>query len=157
MCPSGYTPHDVTWIGETYSEAFRVYMNMGAERSILGVSQEVGKATSLLSRWCKSWNWVERAAAYDSYLTSAQVDGVLDEFSQVRNKHLEVASDLLGRLHENMKLWKPGQDPSIRWTTAFTAAAKVQQTALTLKETTSKTDEEAIAKILAIVSKQAEG
>jgi hypothetical protein len=56
-----------------------------------------------------------------------------------------------------MSMWKPGYDPSLRWTTAFTAAAKVQQTALTLRETTSRTDEEAIEKIMSVMEKRAEG
>ena len=134
-------------------EAFRVYMNLGSVRSVDQVSKDIGKATSLLRRWSGQWDWVNRAAAYDSYLVNAKVDGEADEFAKVRNSHLEVATKLLAHLMESMTLWKPGYDPSLRWTTAFTAAAKVQQTALTLKETTSKTDEEAIRRILEIVSK----
>ena len=42
-------------------EAFKVYMHLGAERSIIKVSESVGKAPSLLNRWCSSWRWVERA------------------------------------------------------------------------------------------------
>jgi len=138
-------------------QAFQEYMRLGGERSLQRAADAVGKNVSLIKRWCLDHEWVERASAYDSYLTTAEVDGEAGEFAKVRNKHLEVATDLLDHLALSMKMWKPGADPSIRWTTAFTAAAKVQQTALTLKETTSKTDEEAIARILEIVSKQAEG
>jgi arginine utilization protein RocB len=138
-------------------DAFRTYMNQGADRSLVKTAEALGKADSLVSRWCISYDWVARTAAYDSYLTTAKVDGEADAFAKVSNKHLEAAADLLDHLTASMKLWKPGTDPSIRWTTAFTAAAKITQTFLTLRETTSKTDEEAIARILDIVSKQAEG
>lgn len=136
-------------------EAFRTYMNQGARRTVEGTAQELGKARSLINRWCQKWSWVERTGAYDSYLVTAQVDGEVDAFSRVRNKHLDVADKLLDHLSESMLLWKTGQDPSLRWTTAFTAAAKVQQTALTLKETLSRTDEETVTRILDIVARKA--
>jgi hypothetical protein len=157
------TPQDrYPWMsqpGETppgYS-AFQVYMRQGKDRSLRRVHEEIGTATGLIGRWSRTHNWVERAAAYDSYLVTAAVDGEADELARVRSKHLDVADKLLDHLMDNMRMWKPGFDPSLRWTTAFTAAAKVQQTALTLKETTTRTDEEAIEKIMAVMEKRAEG
>ena len=137
--------------------AFQVYMRQGVRRSLRRTAEETDTATGLINRWSAAHNWVERAAAYDSYLVTAAVDGEADELSRVRSKHLDVADKLLDHLMDSMRMWKPGYDPSLRWTTAFTAAAKVQQTALTLKETTSRTDEEAIEKIMAVMEKRAEG
>lgn len=138
-------------------DAFRAYLFQGRDRSIKRAATEVGKAESLFKRWYSTHCWAERAAAYDSYKVNARIDGEVDELTAVRSKHLEVASRLLDHLALNMAAWKPGYDPSLRWTTAFTAAAKVQQTALTLRETTSKTDEEAMDKIMAVLEKRAEG
>jgi hypothetical protein len=137
--------------------AFREYMLLGAEnRSLDETVRVVGKSRSLLSRWSQKFDWVGRASAYDTYMTTARVDGEADAYSRVRNRHLDVAEKLLDHLAESMLLWKPGHDPSIRWTSAFTAAAKVQQTALTLKENLSRTDEEAVNRILDIMARKAE-
>lgn len=139
-------------------EAFRIYMNAGPARSLSNVAETLGgNRRSAINKWSANHEWVVRAAAYDSYLTTAQVDGMADQVSQVRNKHLDVASRLLDHLLDNMAQWAPGEDPSIRWTTAFSAAAKVQQTALTLKDTTTKNDAEIIDKILDAVARRAEG
>lgn len=138
-------------------EAFKVYLFQGADRGIEKAAVEAGRARSLFGRWSKQHGWNARACAYDSYMTTAAVDGMTDQITQVRNKHLDVASKLLDHLLDSMSRWKPDYDPSLRWTTAFTAAAKVQQTALTLRETTSKTDAEIIDRILDAVAKRAEG
>ncbi len=139
-------------------DAFRAYLFLNPrDRSVRAAAEQEGKADSLLRRWSGQWDWVNRAAAYDSYMVTAKVDGQADRFAAVRNKHLDVANDLLDHLSTSMAMWKPGSDPSIRWTTAFSAAAKVAHAALTLRETTSKTDEEAIARVLDVMAKRAEG
>lgn len=145
--------------GETAKgyEAFRVYLFQGKDRALSRVHEETKIATGLIGRWSRENDWVARTAAYDSYKVNARIDGEVDELTAVRSKHLDVASKLLDHLALNMAAWKPGYDPSLRWTTAFTAAAKVQQTALTLRDTTSKTDEEAMDKIMSVLEKRAEG
>jgi hypothetical protein len=148
-CREGETPKGYA--------AFQAYMRQGKDRSLRRTAEETKTATGLINRWSSAHDWVERAAAYDSYLVTAAVDGEADDLAKVRSKHLEVASKLLDHLAMNMAGWKPGYDPSLRWTTAFTAAAKVQQTALSLRETTSNTDEAAIAKIMSVLEERAEG
>jgi len=141
----------------TAYDAFRVYMRLGKDRSLNSVCEEIGKTITLIKRWCKAYEWVSRAAAYDSYLLTAEVDGEATELSRVRNKHLDVADKLLDHLSSNMALWEAGQDPSVRWTQAFAAAAKVQQMALTLREKESAADQELIDRVMSMLEKQAEG
>lgn len=138
-------------------EAFRVYLFQGKDRNLRSVAAETKTATGLINRWSSEHGWVARAAAYDSYKVTARVDGEADELAQVRSKHLDLASRLLDHLGRQLAAWPLKHEPSIRWTTAFTAAAKVQQTALTLRETTSNTDREAMDKIMGILEKRAEG
>lgn len=134
-------------------EAFRVYLFQGKDRTTRRCAEEIGKSDSLIRRWSSTYDWPARSVAYDSYMVNARVDGEADELARVRNKHLELADRLLDHLGDSLSMWKPGHDPSIRWTQAFAAAAKVQQTALTLREKTTRTDEEAIEKIMAVVEK----
>jgi uncharacterized membrane protein YqiK len=47
-------------------EAARVYFELRAERSVIAVGKKLRKDKSLMSRWSMTWNWVERARAYDA-------------------------------------------------------------------------------------------
>jgi hypothetical protein len=129
--------------GETAKayNAFRTYMLQGSERSLDKTRQALGMASdSQLGNWSskKVWNWQERVAAYDSYVTEAQVDGYAQQMASVRTYHMDITQRLLVHLDGNMALWKPGQDPSIRWTQALAVALKSQQQALQLREETDK-------------------
>lgn len=46
--------------------ALMLYVEMGAERSLDAVRQKCGKSSRLVERWSSRWNWVERAAAWDT-------------------------------------------------------------------------------------------
>jgi hypothetical protein len=46
-------------------EAFRVYLDLGPNRSIRAVAAILGKHRTLIGRWSSRWDWVERARAYD--------------------------------------------------------------------------------------------
>lgn len=46
-------------------EAFALYRDMGASRSVRDVAQKLGKSATLISRWSSANNWVERVSAWD--------------------------------------------------------------------------------------------
>ena len=46
-------------------EAFSVYLELGEERSIRAVAKQLNKSTTLIGRWSRTYQWVERTAAYD--------------------------------------------------------------------------------------------
>lgn len=47
-------------------EAFVVYRDMGAARSLVRTSQEHGKSIATVTTWCGRHEWVKRVAAYDT-------------------------------------------------------------------------------------------
>lgn len=49
-------------------EAFDLYCKMGTERSIRKVAQELGKSSTLMSRWSSAWSWQSRSREYDNEL-----------------------------------------------------------------------------------------
>ena len=49
-------------------EAFSIYLEMGAERSLRAVCQKCTKSIPLIKRWSATHKWVERAADYDAEL-----------------------------------------------------------------------------------------
>lgn len=52
--------------GDKAYEAFLTYMNMGSERSLDRVSQELSKSVPLLKRWSAKYEWRDRVAAFDT-------------------------------------------------------------------------------------------
>lgn len=47
-------------------EAFVIYRDLGPERSLTKVAQELGKSRSLMARWCSQHAWVDRVAALEA-------------------------------------------------------------------------------------------
>lgn len=133
-------------------EAFRTYLNQGAgSRTVRNVAQELDKSSTVIGRWSSEHGWIERARAYDSYLITAETDGHAEELAKVRNRHMGLAHKLLDRLEENLELLPRGADPTIRWTTAFSAATKAQQVATTMRE--DRAGDETMKKILRLIEK----
>ena len=56
--------------GKAY-EAFGVYRDMGAARTVSAVARQLRKSRALIDRWKRQWNWEERARAYDRELERA--------------------------------------------------------------------------------------
>lgn len=130
-------------------DAFREYLRQGGDRSIRNVTEKLNKSHQMIATWSRKNDWVDRAAAYDSFMLQQETEGHVDELTAVRNRHLAVSNKLLDHLLANMERWPIGHDPSIRWTQAFAAATKAQQLALTLR-TDTKTDgvlEEVLKKV----------
>lgn len=48
-------------------EAFCIYRDMGASRSLEKVSKKLDKSVTLLGRWSSDHNWVDRVSAYDTH------------------------------------------------------------------------------------------
>lgn len=46
-------------------EAFRLYIEMGPNRSLPAVGAKLGKSVALMERWSSRWKWRWRARSYD--------------------------------------------------------------------------------------------
>lgn len=116
-------------------DAFCAYLNMGGSRSTSNVAQELGKSKTQIDRWCTTHAWVERAREYDSYLMTTVTDGHAEELARVRNRHMALADKLLDHLDRRLDDFiEHNQDPSVRWTQAFSAGTKAQESATRMKE-----------------------
>lgn len=130
---------DYPWLritGETDTayDAFRVYLRR-SPRSQAKAAEELGKSVTVINRWAHRYRWVDRATAYDRYVEMGATDGLVDEMVRVRSRHLAVADKLLDHLDRRLDHYiATNQDPSVRWTQALAAAAKVQEVALRLKD-----------------------
>lgn len=116
-------------------DAFRIYMNMGARRNLTAVAVEVNKSRSMIGNWSSEYEWRDRTAAYDSYITTAAVDGIADQVSSVRHQHIELANKLMDHLSDRLDRYiAADEDPNIRWTHAFVAATNVHTKALAMNQ-----------------------
>lgn len=121
-------------------EAFRIYLNYGASRSLPRVETELGKSRQLISMWSAKWDWVERCRSYDVYAMEAATDGMIHQLSASRDKNLELMDKLRGHLDRRLDVFiERNADPSMLWTNALTAMAKVEANWILLKDD-AKTD-----------------
>jgi len=116
-------------------EAFREYLNQGGARSTEKVARQLSKSKTIVTRWSSEHGWVERARAYDSYVTTTEVDGYAEQLSSVRNRHLAIAAKLMAHLDSRLDTFiAMGQDPTVRWTQALAAGSKIDQAAVEMRE-----------------------
>jgi hypothetical protein len=120
-------------------EAFRAYMT---SRSTTKVAEELGKSLALMTRWCHTHDWVERVRAYDQHAETARSDGMEHVLAEFRDGNIELARKLRDHLSDRLDDFIGArQDPTVRWTQALTALAKLEQNALLLSRDDKKTDE----------------
>ena len=71
--------------------AFQLYRNQGYNRSISKVSIQKRKSRSLIQRWSKTHNWVERAQAWDQFLDKYNQDNIKDELEKMNHRQLKTS------------------------------------------------------------------
>ena len=72
-------------------EAFNVYLEMGADRSVRAVGQKCSKSVSLIMRWSATYGWVERAAAYDDDLQRKAHAQAAKKARKMTDRHINIA------------------------------------------------------------------
>jgi hypothetical protein len=133
-------------------EAFRAYMRI---RSCSKVSQELGKSTTLITRWSSEHDWVERVTAYDRHLALAETDGMVHALAETRDKNLALMDKLRGLLDSRLDDFiENRQDPTIRWTQACVAMTKIEANSLAMADT--KKSSEKIVQIEAMIERALE-
>lgn len=104
-------------------------------RSTTKVAEELGKSTTLITRWCTEHEWVSRITAYDRYIATADTDGMVHALAESRDKNLALMDKLRSHLSNRLDDFiSRREDPTVRWTNALTAMAKVEQNFLMLKD-----------------------
>ena len=85
-------------------EAFAIYKDMGANRSIQMVGQKLGKSRVLIERWSSRWNWVERARAYDNVLEKEAEAAAIKERKEMLKRHVGISMQLQKKALEALQL-----------------------------------------------------
>lgn len=71
-------------------QAFKAYRDMGLERSLSKVGQQLGKSTPLMSRWSARWKWVRRCEAWDREQDRVETIQLNKERKAAAKRHAEL-------------------------------------------------------------------
>lgn len=145
--------------GETSKayEAFCIYRDMGAERTVRGVAEHLNKSQQLINGWSGKNEWVVRAAAFDSVPGKAVAEAYAEMARDIAEQHRALSTKLMARLSANLDLLPKGADPSIKWSTAHGAARQGHALATDLVRPESGAKEEMTKAIAALVDRLASG
>lgn len=84
-------------------EAFCVYRDLGTQRSLSQVAQKLQKSVTLMGRWSRTHNWVERAAAWDDEQDRIIRKQLTADIAKMRKRHADLAVDMLVKAGEALK------------------------------------------------------
>lgn len=76
-------------------EAFCVYRDLGIQRSIAKAGRSLGKSQALLEGWSSKFDWVERAAQWDSEQDRIARQQQLEDIKKMRKRHATLAESML--------------------------------------------------------------
>lgn len=76
-------------------EAFALYRDMGAERSIQKVADALGKTKPNLGVWSRNNHWVERVTAWDAEVDRLNRLQQVKDIKKMRKNHATVASAMI--------------------------------------------------------------
>lgn len=85
---------------------FNQYKDLGPKRSLRKVTETYGDDTvkiRQLEKLCSRWGWVERAEAYDDYVTEKDSDNRIKEMERFMTSEWSQARARMGVINENIK------------------------------------------------------
>lgn len=88
-------------------EAFKVYLDMGSDRSIRAVGEKLSKSSTLMARWSSTHGWVERVAAYDADLRRQAHDQAVKSARKMSERHIKLALQLQETAIKALSKMKP--------------------------------------------------
>lgn len=72
-------------------EAFKVYLELGEDRSLEKVRIKLGKSQRLIERWSSQHDWVKRAQVYDDWLNENDFKKSKKEREKMRKNQIAIA------------------------------------------------------------------
>lgn len=91
--------------GETSKqfEAFVIYRDMGEERSLQKVANQLAKSRQLLTRWSSANNWVERCRAWDNEQDRLLRLEQLKDIKKMRKRHADTGTLMVAVAQKALK------------------------------------------------------
>ena len=76
-------------------EAFALYRDMGADRSLRKVVQSLNKNLTTIAEWSTKYEWVKRVAEWDAEQDRIARNAQIEEIKKMRKRHAEVANSMI--------------------------------------------------------------
>jgi len=95
--------------GDIAFAAFKVYRDMGLERSHVKVSAQLHKHVRLIHRWSATWRWRERVEAFDVEMDRIEVQRNMIEVRKMRKRHADIAMEVLEKALKQLAVLKPSE------------------------------------------------
>lgn len=108
-------------------EAFSKYRDMGVDRTVRKVAQELDKSLTIIGRWSTRWDWVERVKSYDAEMDRKRLIQQEKDRINMSKRHANFATGFQQKVMERLQTLKPEElSPSemIRW---FDIAVKIER------------------------------
>lgn len=75
-------------------EAFKIYLNLGDNRTAQAVADELQKSYTLIRRWKDKYSWKDRAIAYDNSLVEEARKKAKKDIEAMNKRHITQALKL---------------------------------------------------------------
>lgn len=75
-------------------EAFSIYLNLGTDRSLKAVAQQLSKSLPLIKRWSREKQWQERIRSYDNELEKEARKKAIADRKAMTERHIGIAMQL---------------------------------------------------------------
>jgi hypothetical protein len=128
-------PHEIRWFrqkGESRKayEAFTVYRDLGAARSLAKVADRLGKSLELMKRWSSRHEWVDRAASFDANEEFEMLTQERAERIAMRRNDAEIARMVMLKAVERLREIRPSDLSPTQLIQFIVEGAKLQRLAL---------------------------
>lgn len=107
-------------------EAFKIYRDLGLERSMPKVCEQVHKHVRLMHRWSVEWKWRERVEAWDTEQDRVERQQNLVEVRKMRKRHADTGMLLLGKALQRLARIDPSTLGSLALIKYIEVGAKLE-------------------------------
>lgn len=109
-------------------EAFALYRDKGLDRSCAAVARELSKSVPLIKRWCSRYDWVDRVAQYENYLSEKARRKAEKDREDMDTRHSGLALQVQKRILEALNQMEAGEVPSQDMIAAIRLATDLERT-----------------------------
>ena len=136
-------PHEIRWFrqkGESRKayEAFAIYRDLGAARTLAKVATHLGKSIDLIKCWSARWEWVDRAASFDANEEWERMVSMREQRTQMFMNDAKIARMVKQKVVDRLATLDANELSPTQLAHWFEVAVKVER--LSLGESTENFD-----------------
>jgi hypothetical protein len=112
--------------------AFQTYRGLGPKRSLRRVAEDLHlKSLSRIERWSASWQWVQRAQAWDNELDRISRESQRESIKEMKERHIKLAKALQAKAVDKLnELDGPRKLTATQMLQAIDLAVKIERQAM---------------------------